>query len=271
MDGTPTLAPAAAAFDAIAEAFDERFGPWLSVAAQRRAVRSALRNAFPPGARVIEIGGGTGEDALWLMARGRQVLLTDVSPLMVRLAAAKFAAHPGAQAEICAAEALASLVGRVAAPFDGAFSNFAALNCVSDLAPFASGLAKLLRPGAPVLLVVFGRICPGEWLVEVLRGRPKNAFRRIAAGDRPARLGGREFSVRYHRRREIERAMAPWFRPDGRQGVGVFVPPSAAEPWISGHQLLLGALEALDRALAEPLASLGDHVLYRFVRSAAAA
>src|SRR5271163_5332003 len=107
MDGTqtvaPTLAPAAAAFDAVAEAFDERFGPWLSVAAQRRAVRAALRDAFPPGARVIEIGGGTGEDALWLSAHGRQVLLTDVSPLMVRVAAAKFAGHPGGQAEICAA------------------------------------------------------------------------------------------------------------------------------------------------------------------------
>ena len=33
---------AAAAFDAIAERFDERFTPWLSVAAQRRAVRAAL-------------------------------------------------------------------------------------------------------------------------------------------------------------------------------------------------------------------------------------
>jgi SAM-dependent methyltransferase len=271
MEGTHSLAPAAAAFDAIAERFDERFGPWLSVAAQRRAVRTALREAFAPGARVIEIGGGTGEDALWLVARGRQVLLTDVSPLMVRLAAAKFADCAGAQAEICAAEALAGLVGRVAAPFDGAFSNFAALNCVGDLAPFASGLAKLLRPGAPALLVVFGRICPGEWLVELLRGRPKNAFRRIAVGDRPARLSGREFSVRYHRRREIERAMAPWFRPDGRKGVGVFVPPSAAEPWISGHKRLLGALEALDRAFAKPLASFGDHVLYRFVRTEAEA
>ena len=27
--------------------------------------------------------------------------------------------------------------------------------------------------------------------------------------------------------------MAPWFQPAGRMGVGVFVPPSAAEPWIS--------------------------------------
>ena len=35
-----SLSPAAEAFDAIAEAFDDRFGSWLSVAAQRRAVRA---------------------------------------------------------------------------------------------------------------------------------------------------------------------------------------------------------------------------------------
>jgi SAM-dependent methyltransferase len=254
--------PAAAAFDAIAERFDERFGPWLSVAAQRRAVRCALAQAFPPGARLIEIGGGTGEDALWLMERGRHVFLTDASPRMVRTAAAKFAGRPGAQAETRAAEDLVELASEIAIPFDGAFSNFVL---------FAQGLAKLLRPGAPALLVVFGCCCPGEWLVETLRGRPKNALRRSAPGDHPARLGGRTFTVRYHRRRELERAMAPWFRPTGRRGVGVFVPPSAAEPWISNHPRLLQALETLDRGLSGPLAMLGDHVLYRFVRTEAAA
>jgi SAM-dependent methyltransferase len=264
---TPTAA--AQAFDAIAERFDERFTPWLSVAAQRRAVRAALTKAFLPGVRLLEIGGGTGEDALWLLQRGRQVLLTDASPLMVRIAAAKFAGLPGGAAEVCAAEDLADLAERIAEPFDGAFSNFAALNCVQDLAPFARGLAKLLRPGAAAHLVIFGRVCPGEWLVETLRGRPRNAFRRLAAGDQPARLGGREFTVRYHRSRDLERALAPWFRPAGRQGIGVFVPPSAAEPWISDHPRLLGVLETLDRGLAGPLAGLGDHILYRFVRTEA--
>jgi SAM-dependent methyltransferase len=264
-----TPSAAAAAFDAIAERFDERFTPWLSVAAQRRAVRGALEKAFPPGARLLEIGGGTGEDAQWLLQRGRQVLLTDASPLMVRIAAAKFAGLPGAGAEVCAAEDLADLAARAPSPFDGAFSNFAGLNCVEDLEPFAQGLAQLLRPGAPALLVIFGRFCPGEWLVETLHGRPRNAFRRIAAGDQPARLGGREFTVRYHHRRDLERILAPWFRPAGRQGIGVFVPPSAAEPWISGHPRLLQALETLDRGLAGPLADLGDHILYRFVRTEA--
>ena len=266
-----TPSAAAEAFDAVAERFDERFSPWLSVAAQRRAVRTALAEAFPAGARLIEIGGGTGEDALWLLNRGRQVLLTDASPLMVRISQGKFADLPGAATQVCAAEDLADLASSVETPFDGAYSNFAGLNCVGDLEPFARGLAKLLRPGAPALLVVFGRICPGEWLVETLRGRPKNIFRRIAAGDQPARLGGREFTVRYHRRRDLERLMAPWFKPAGRQGVGVFVPPSAAEPWISEHPRLLQALETLDRWLSGPLAVFGDHILYRFVRTGEAA
>jgi hypothetical protein len=51
----------------------------------------------------------------------------------------------------------------------------------------------------------------------------------------------------------------------------VFVPPSAAEPWISDHPRLLQALQALDGALAGPLAMLGDHILYRFVRTEAGA
>jgi SAM-dependent methyltransferase len=258
---------ASAAFDAIAERFDERFTPWLSVAAQRRVVQTELAQNFPPGARLIEIGGGTGEDALWLAERGRQVLLTDASPRMVRIASAKFGDRAGVRAETCAAENLVDLANRVETPFDGAYSNFAGLNCVSDLGPFAAGLAKLLRPGAPALLVIFGCFCPGEWLVEAVRRRPKNVFRRFATGDQPARLGGREFTVRYHRRRDLERAMAPWFRPAGRRGVGVFLPPSAAEPWISQHPQLLRTLDSLERGLAKPLTGLGDHILYRFVRT----
>jgi SAM-dependent methyltransferase len=262
---------AAAAFDAIAERFDQRFSSWLSVAAQRRAVRAALAQAFPPASRLIEIGGGTGEDALWLVERGREVMLTDASPRMVQMATAKFQDRAFAHAKICAAEHLADLADQIGAPFDGAYSNFAALNCVSDLAPFAEGLAKLLRPGASALLVIFGVVCPGEWLVETLHGRPKNIFRRFAVGDQPARLGGRAFTVRYHRRRDLERAMAPWFRPKGRQGIGVFVPPSAAEPWISSHPRLVQRLERLDLGLSAPLAALGDHILYRFERTNAEA
>jgi ubiquinone/menaquinone biosynthesis C-methylase UbiE len=269
------LPPAALAFDSIADAFDGRFQPWLSVAAQRRAIRTALADTFPPGSRLIEIGGGTGDDALWLADRGCDVLLTDASPAMVRVARVKFVGRPGVRAEVASAEAFEAFaerrVGLGEAGFDGAYSVFAPLNCVSDLKPFAHGLARLLRPGAPAMLVVFGRFCPSEMIVEAARGRPRNMFRRLTRREVPARLSGRPFTVRYHSRADMVRAMAPWFQLQARQGIGVFVPPSAAEPWISERPGLLRRLEALDRAAARPLAALGDHILYRFVRTDAVA
>lgn len=265
------VSPAALAFDSVADSFDARFSPWRSVAAQRRAVREALAEAFPVGTSLIEIGGGTGEDALWLAERGRTILMTDPAPAMVAAAIAKFGARSGLSAETVAAENLEGLATRREAGgeplFDGAWSNFAGLNCVDDLAGLARGLARLTRPGAPVLLVLFGTCCPGEMIVEALRRRPRNMFRRFARGAVPARLNGHSFTVRYHRAIALHRAMRPWFEPAGKKGIGVFVPPSAAEPWISRHPRLLDMLERLDRHVAVPLAPLGDHVLHRFVRT----
>jgi SAM-dependent methyltransferase len=264
------LRPAALAFDAIAPAFDSRFGAWHSVAAQRRAVHAALISAFPKSGHILELGGGTGVDATFLAERGFDMLLTDPSPAMVSLAKEKLAPL-GGRAEIAAGEEMDVFANQYlesgGAMFDGAFSNFAPLNCVADLRPVARGLARLLKPDAPAMLVLFGTFCPGEMVVEVLRGRPNLALRRWKRGVVPARLAKREFHVVYHRRAELQQAFAPWFVLEKRVGVGVTVPPSAAEPWISGQPHLLAAMETIDRSLARPLAMLGDHVLYQFRRT----
>src|ERR1700712_1750521 len=125
-----SLSPAAAAFDAVADRFDGRYGTWLSVAAQRRAVRAALADVFPVGSRLIEIGGGTGEDAEWLTRAGREVLLTDASPSMVRIAESKLLPLGAPQPRVLAAERLDAFANELeasgVAAFNGAYSNFAA-------------------------------------------------------------------------------------------------------------------------------------------------
>lgn len=262
--------PAAQAFDAIAPAFDTRFGAWLSVAAQRRAVRRALLDAFPDRGRILELGGGTGEDALWLDQNDFDVLLTDPAPAMIAAARPKLT-ETSIHTECIAAEDLDGFALHYlksgGANFDGAFSNFAPLNCVADLKPVAQGLARLVKPGGRAMLVLFGTCSPAEVLVETLCGRPRQALRRRTRGPVHARLGGKHFTVTYHRANALKEAMTPWFRLESRRGIGIFVPPSAAEPWISRHPTLLQLCEILDRLIERPLAVLGDHVLYRFVRT----
>jgi SAM-dependent methyltransferase len=260
------------AFDHIASTFDERFGAWRSVEAQRAAVRDVLARTFPPGSRLLEVGGGTGEDALWLAGRGRTIHFTDGSPRMVEAARRKAEAL---QLDALTVDTLlleqieAWAARRAPGVFDGAYSNFAALNCVEDIAAVARGLAHAVTPGGAAVLVLFGPFSPGEVLVEVLRGRPAQALRRARGGAVEARLAGERFTVRYPGPRALARAFAPWFRVERTAGIGIFVPPSAAEPDISRVPGLVRALAALDRVAARPLALLGDHVAYVLRRSAA--
>ena len=279
--GAPAAAtspPAVRAFDATADAFDRRFGEWLSVAAQRRSVRRHLLAAFPAGARLLELGGGTGEDALFLARHGYDVLFTDGSERMVARAREKARAE-GLDGRVRASVAVLEdlegfaldLRARGEPLLDGVYSNFAALNCVADLRPVARALAALLRPGGRAVLVLFGPLPPGEVLVQLLRGDPAAAVRRLGDGAAPARLGGVPFQVWYPGPRRVRRAFGPEFRAVRTRGVGVFVPPSAAEPWISRHPWAVGVLERLDRLAEAPLAWLGDHVVLDFERTEAPA
>ena len=142
----------AAPFDAIAARYDETFTTSKIGYAQRASVWKELEKAFRPGDSVLEIGCGTGIDACFLAERGVTVVACDSSPQMLSLAIRRIqengrdrSVHP----HLLAAEDIARLRNR---PFDGAFSNFGALNCVGDLHQFARDLALLLKPGATALL-----------------------------------------------------------------------------------------------------------------------
>jgi hypothetical protein len=100
-----------------------------------------------------------------------------------------------------------------------------------------------------------------------VRGDVTAAARRLRRTPVAARLGGRHFEVHYPAPRDIARSFAPWFRLERVRGIGIFVPPSAAEPAVSRAPRLIRVLEALDRLASAPLALLGDHVLLQFRRT----
>ena len=269
-----SLPPAVQAFGALASTYDEAFAPWLSVAAQRRAVRRVLLATFPEGSHLLELGGGTGQDALFLAAQGRKVFLTDGSPEMVSLVESKVRSAGLSHVisgERLSLEELESFATRRQTRgdslFDGCFSNFSSLNCVENLTAVGRGLSALLPEGARALLVVFGPCCPGEIATLLLKRRFASAFRRLSRHPAPACVAGHTFTVSYPAPAVYARAFAPWLRLERIRGIGVLVPPSSAEPFISRFPRLLSVLEKGDRILSAPLALLGDHVLLDFVRT----
>ncbi|MEK7728130.1 MAG: methyltransferase domain-containing protein, partial [candidate division KSB1 bacterium] len=81
--------PALASFDSLAAQYDhlEAANPILQWMRQR--VHAAAVAAFAPPARVLEIGCGTGTDALFFAQRGYRVVATEPSAEMLNIARKK--------------------------------------------------------------------------------------------------------------------------------------------------------------------------------------
>lgn len=257
----------AAVFDALAAGYDARFTESTLGRMLRRAVWRWLDCAFPPGARVLELNCGTGEDAVHLAARGVRVLATDASAPMLDRARAKVTrAGLGAAIDVrhVAIERLDELVPLAGGPLDGAFSSFGGLNCVADLPAVAQALAELLRPGARMVLCVMGRLVPWEWAWFLARGEATRAFRRLARGG----VAWRGITVCYPSIRATRRAFAAGFRVRRAGGLGVLLPPTYAETWAQRHPRLVERLDRWERRIeAWPLVPwLGDHYLLELER-----
>jgi ubiquinone/menaquinone biosynthesis C-methylase UbiE len=259
---------ATAPFDVLADTYDEVFTRSLIGQAQRAQVWRVLELAFSPGQRLLEINCGTGEDALFLAQRGLSVLACDSSPRMIRVARSRKSAEaPGADIEfrLLPTERLNQLPRD---EFDGAFSNFGGLNCVEDMGTAAAELAKVLKPGAPLVICLANRFCAWEMLWYGVQGNREKAFRRLRQAGVVATLGSARVHVWYPSARELERTFAPWFRLKSYRGIGVFVPPSYLEHWARRHTSLLRICEQLDGAITRWRLSgnFGDHVLLIFER-----
>ena len=251
---------AAVYFDRLAPRYDELWSGSLVGMAQRAAVWREIDGLFRRGSRVLDLGCGTGDDALRLARAGVFVTGVDVSERMLQIARQRAFAE-GVPVE-CRRADLESF--RLPPAYDGALSNFGALNCLVDLDGFAARLAGMLRRGAPLALCWMGNCCAWEiaWYLAV--GRPAKAFRRLRAGG--SRAAG--LRVRYPSAAEIAAAFVPYFRFVRQRGIGLTVPPSYLECLAARHSLAFRAARRIDRAIAggPVLRALADHRLFLFER-----
>lgn len=256
------------AFDSLAARYDDLFTRSLIGRAQRGAVWDVILDVFEPGAHILEINCGTGEDALFLASHDISVVACDASQQMIDTARQRVRVEdPDAdiQFELLRTEHLSELSPSIF--FDGALSNFSGLNCVANLDHVARDLASLLFLGAPVLICLSTRFCIAEMLWFLLHGEFRKAFRRTS-GIATARVGEFEVKVHYPTLGEVKRAFSPWFRLHSCMGIGVAVPPSYLEATMRKYPRVLELLRSMDQSIAKlPLfRTTGDHMLLCFER-----
>lgn len=265
-----TREPSPAAFDDAAVDYDRRFTETGIGRVLRESVWRHLAGVLVPGSEVLELGCGTGEDALWMAGRGHRVLATDVSPGMLEQAERKIEAAGVTDRVRFAQLDLADITGAPdppEAPFDAVFSNFGALNCVEDCCDLARVLHRWLRPGGRAVFVVMGPVCLWEIAWYGLHLRPKTATRRWRDGREVSIGENHSLRVWYPSPARLRGQLKPWFVPRQTLGIGSVVPPTYAASILRNRPALLCRLENLDRRWAHRLSGIADHYLLSLERS----
>lgn len=138
---------------------------WARLAIQPGAVEwavntDAIARRLPPGARVLDIGGGPGRYAIWLAARGHRVTLADLSPELLDIARDRIAeAGVGALVEDIIEADARDLSRWPDGAFDTALSlgPFYHLPDPSDRERAASELVRVLKPGGLAFVALMPR------------------------------------------------------------------------------------------------------------------
>jgi ubiquinone/menaquinone biosynthesis C-methylase UbiE len=263
--------PTIADFDGLAEKYDamEAGNPILQWMRQR--VQKAALSAFVPGGRLLEVGCGTGTDALFFVKNGYRVWGIDPSLEMLTAAREKIAAAgfaPQVDWLQGGADELDELfTQRDAGLFDGIFSNFGALNCVANLRQFAHRATPLLNPGGKILLCLMPPVCPWEMAYYLLRLRGREAFRRwrgrSGTNGIAARVGDRWVQTYYHSRAALTEAFSSAFTIEKQFFLGLFVPPPYLLRVVARYPKFFNGLVRCEKSLAAwpILRNLGDHVV----------
>ncbi|HEY8229723.1 MAG TPA: class I SAM-dependent methyltransferase [Rhodanobacteraceae bacterium] len=250
------------AFDSVAVDYDGPRGNNLLIQRMRGALWNAVRDEFPPKSRLLDLGCGTGIDAVEFARRGHHVTATDWSPRMVERTRS-LAAHAELLSRIDARHVGIHQLDQIEGEFDGIYSNLGPLNCVPDLQAAAAECARLLRPGGKLVCSVIGRICPWEIGYYMLHGRFRRAWVRAARGATPVGMNRHTIWTRYYLPREFYRAFAQHFSLCGYRALGLFMPPPYLVDYYRRHHRWCDGLGHLDEHLGHLplLRGMGDHFL----------
>ncbi|AXI83962.1 methyltransferase [Xylella taiwanensis] len=249
-------------FDSVAAKEDGSCGHNVLIQRMRASLREAVAVELSVGARLIDLGCGTGLDAQAFAQHGYRVLATDGSAAMVARTRQR-AQEAGLDARLRAVAVGIEHIDQLRGEFDGIYSNFGSLNHSANLPAVAVECARLLRSDGCLVFAVIGRICPWEMSDATLRGRLMRAGMRLACGATAMHVNANTLWIRRYLPREFYQAFAAYFSLEYYRPLSVFLPPPYLVDVYQHYPVLGKSLGWLDDRIGTwpLLRDMGDYFL----------
>lgn len=259
-----------AAYTSSAQSFD-KLAPRYDTLVESNPIHRYLRarsiawldEAFGPGMRVLELGCGTGYEAIHLAQRGVEIVASDISRSMVEATRSRARAS-GVERKVRVEQCPAGRIGVCFAgeKFDGAFASFGALNCEPDLSRAIGQVASVVREGGNFLLSVVSRPCAPEIALASAQLQFRRAFRRMRRTTRVDLYGFGSVDAQTYSEDELRRSLEPAFAVDRIEGWLIVLPPPSAVEACRRVRSLSPPVESIEARLRAtwPFRGWGDHL-----------
>jgi len=257
------------AFDSAAEEYDFTISNnYINTWIREKSIRELLHLARPQDV-LVEIGCGTGAEAIIIARKVAKVVATDISSQMISLLTTKIRAKK-LERKIIPLLASAAEVSTVSRILDGqkpriVYSFNGALNCEPRLANFVDGLHSVLADDGYFVCTIRNSLC----LSEAVSHAAVFQFDRMA----PRKLqpimvsvGGLDIPSVYYSPSAFSSFFSGKFKLERLVGLPSMLPPAYLSDYAVRFKRISGLLEKFETALSDhfPLNRLGDQTLYVF-------
>ncbi len=259
------------AFDSASEEYDFTIRQnFINVWIRKRSINEVL-SLTKRGDTLLEIGSGTGAEAIEISKHVSGVVATDISRLMISLLEKKVETR-GLVGKVKAIQLRASDIGlaadhlpngkvRLAYSFDGA------LNCELEIDQFPFELWKIMEPGGLFVCSIRNTLCLSEALIHAVVLQ----FNRMAPRRRQpvmVSVGGMDIPAYYYSPTRFARKFEPFFTVKKMIGLPAILPPAYLSEFYLRARKVLSFAERAEIALAGffPLNRVGDQTLLIFQR-----
>jgi SAM-dependent methyltransferase len=267
--GRGYYAGVAEAFDSASEEYDYTIrSNFINRWIRQRSIEELLEYAHPDDV-LLEVGCGTGAEAMEISRRVAGIVATDISPAMIALLRRKVESKRGRH-NISALQLGAAEISRASQSLPNgrtrlAYSFNGALNCEPSIERFPAELAKVTEDEGYFICSIRNTLCLSEALVHGLFLQ----FDRMAPRKRQpimVSVGGLDIPSYYYPPARFARFFSPQFRVRKTIGLPAILPPAYLSDAYFKARSILSFVERIERVAAGtfPINQFGDQTLFVF-------